>query len=138
MADYPDTVNALRTRLTAFTALPHYWPNDDREPTPADAPNGFVVSETRVLVSGRILLGSTPLNYRDRGELVAYVYVPAGTRAGTAEAHAQAIRALFTTDAVAGVIVTSTRVDAGQFVNGPAGRVWAVPVIIEWYTDRTE
>jgi len=140
VADYVATLAALRTALaTGFTALPLYWPNDDREPDLTAAPNGFVYSEPRLLDEAQKTIGPAGTRvHRDVGEMAIYVYVPHKTRAGTAEAHAQAIRALFGTTAIPGVVVTRRTIGQGENVNGPTGRFWAVPLVVEWWTDRTE
>jgi hypothetical protein len=138
--NYVTAVGNIRQALvTGFTALPLFWPNDDREPTLDVAPAGFIYSEPRLLDEGQRTLGPVGhRTHRDVGEMAIYVYVPQGTKAGAAEGHAEAIRALFGTTAVPGVIVTRRYIGAGAHVNGPTGRFWAVPVIIEWWSDRTE
>lgn len=140
MADFVATLAALRSALEAgFSALPLYWPNDPREPTLEDCPNGFVFSEGRLLDERASTLGPAGARtHRDTGEFLITVFVPAGTLAGAAEGHAEAIRALFKTRSVAGVVTTRRTIGQGQHVNGPLGRFWAVPVVIEYFTDRTE
>ena len=140
MSDFVAAVNALRSKLDAgFTTLPRYWPNDEREPTLEAAPNGFVLSEVRLQDEKPITIGPDGSRlHRDFGEFVVNVFVPAGSRAGTAETHAQSIRTLFGVNAVSGVRITRRFIGAGSNINGPLGRFWAVPVVIEWFSDRTE
>lgn len=141
MSDFVAAAAALRTRLEEFDALPLYWPNDDRTPTLENAPNGFVYSEIRLLDERQMTLAPTgDRTHRDFGELAIYVYVPAGSLVGTAEAHAQTIRNLFKLDAIDGVYCTRRTIGAGQSTGTPAtpGRFWGVPVIVEFFTDRTE
>lgn len=137
MSDFVSTADALRTRLQAFTSLPLFWPNDDRTPTPELAPNGFVYSEIAVQDEQQMTLGN-PALHRDYGELTIYVYVPRGSRIGTAEGYAEQIRGLFGTTAVSGVNVTKKTIGRGQGVDGPSGKAYAVPVYIEFNADRTE
>lgn len=137
MSDFATTFNALRTRLQAFTTLPLYWPNDGRTPSPKDAPNGYVYSEIRVLDEAQIELGAVA-THRDTGEMEIWVNVPRGTLAGTAEAYAQEIRALFGVSNVSGVIVTRKTVEPGQIVPTNFGRMYCVPVRIDWWSDRLE
>ena len=140
MPSYPEAVNALRAALEAgFSALPLRWPNDDRLATLDVAPNGFVYSEARLSSEGPASIGEDGTRtHRDSGEFAIYVYVPRGTLAGTAEAHAEAIRDIFKVRAVSGVVITSRTIGAGATVEGPNGRFWAVPVYINWFSDRIE
>lgn len=140
MSNFVAATAALRTALeTGFTALPLYWPNGSSDPTLADAPNGFVFSRVRLLDEGAVSIGPNGARtHRDRGEFAVYVYVPAGTLSGAAEAHAEAIRALFGVTSVADVIVTRRTIAEGRDVDGPYGRLWCVPVLVEWFSDRTE
>lgn len=140
MSNFVAAANALRAALQAgFTTLPLFWPNDPRDPTLDIAPNGFVYSEARVLTEGPVTLGQTGTRtHRDVGELAIYVYVPQGKLIGTAEGYAEAIRALFGVTAISGVIVTSRTIGQGQLVSGPNGRAWSIPIIIQWFSDRTE
>lgn len=140
MADFPTVFGSLRTRLESnFAALPLYWPNDDREPSLDDCPNGFVLSELRVVDEGAVSLGKDGERWHsDTGELAIYVYVPRGTLAGTAEAHAKTIRDLFKMSAVDDVTVTRRVIGAGATVDGGGSKWWAVPIIISWFSDRIE
>lgn len=139
MADFTTYTNALRTRLAAFTDLPLYWPNDDRVPTLDVAPAGFVYSEIRVMDEEPATLGPNgQRSHRDYGELSIYVYVPHGTRAGTAEAYAEEIRALFKTTDVEGVVMTRRTIGPGARSESGVGRFWGVPVILQFYANRTE
>lgn len=135
MSNIVATAAALRTALSAFTALPLYWPNDPRDP-PLD---GFVYSEIRVTDEKPVTIGvNGTRKHRDTGEFAVYIYVPAGSLAGAAEQHAETIRALFGVTDIPGVVVTRRTIGQGQIVDGPNGRNWAVPVIVEWFSDRTE
>ncbi len=139
MSDFTTYANALRGVLeSGFTALPLRWPNDDADATVDLAPDGFVYSEIRVLDEKAVSLGPAGDQWRrDSGELSIYVYVPARTKVGTAEAYAQQIRALYPVD-VAGVKVTRKTIGIGQGTDQPQGRYWAVPVIISFFADRKE
>lgn len=139
MSDFTTYANAFRTRLQSFAALPLYWPNDERAPTLDVAPNGFVFSEIRVereepaslgLAGGRL--------HRDYGEFAIYVYVPHGSRVGTAEAHAQTIRNLFKMSDVSGVVITNRTIGPGVRSENSVGRFWGVPIIVQFFSDRTE
>lgn len=140
MADFTGYVNAMRTKLQEFTTLPLYWPNDDRTPTLEDAPNGFVYSEIRVLDEQPASLGTSGNRvHRDYGELAITVFVPAGSRAGTAESYAEQIRALFKmSGSVSGVVFTRRTIGIGQRSENAVGRFWGVPVILQFFADRTE
>lgn len=141
MSDVVATFDTLRRRLENFTRLPLYWPNDDRTPDlgSASAPNGYVYSEIRVLDEGPASLGDDDTRlHRDTGEMVVYVNVPRGSRAGTAEAYAQEIRALFKMTVLTGIVVTRRTIDFGQPVESSDGRLWSVPVRIEWFADRLD
>lgn len=137
MSDIAATYAALRATLQGFTSLPLYWPNDDRTPTLDVAPNGYVYSEARVLHEEQIELGS-PATRRDTGEFEIWVLVPRGSRTGDAETYAQQIRALFGVTTTSGVVVTNKTVDVGRMVAASHGRMYCVPVRIDWWADRTE
>lgn len=139
MSDIAATFAALRNKLAEFTALPLYWPNDDRTPSldSVTAPAGYVYSEIRVQDEEQIELGATGTR-RDHGEMLIYVNVPRGTRTGGAEAYAEQIRALFTPANITGVTVLSKTVDFGSPVESDKGRLWSVPIRIEWFADRVE
>lgn len=142
MSDFVATCDALRTKLKEFTALPLFWPNDKNQPSLDVAPKGYVYSEVEPYDGRSIALGGT--DYRDSGEFNIYVCVPRGTRARTAEGYAQQIRALFQPNNVTGVTIWNRKISSGResefvgAVNGPAGRVWCVPVTIDWFSDRKE
>lgn len=139
VADFTTYAAALRTRLQGFTALPLYWPNDNRTPTPADAPNGFVFSEVRLTDESPASLGFNGARvHRDYGEFAVYVYVPAGTRIGTAEGYAEQIRALFKMTDVEGVIFTRRYIGPGARTESGVGLFWSVPLILQFFADRTE
>jgi hypothetical protein len=142
VSNFVATANTLRQTLaTGFTALPIYWPNDDREPTLKDAPNGFVTSHIRLNDEQQISLGLEGERlHRDFGELSVFVYVPRGSRVGTAEQYAENIRALFKTTNIPEIVVTSRKIGAGESVEGPGAksRAYCVPLYIEFWTDRTE
>lgn len=139
MADFVATVAALRTRLEAFAGLPLYWPNDARTPSLDVAPDGFVYSEIRHTNERPMTLGRDGDRvHRDFGELVVYVYVPAGSHTGAAEAHAQTIRNLFRMTAVPDVICTRRTIGTGGNSENKFGRFWSVPVVIDFHTDRLE
>jgi hypothetical protein len=140
VADFEASAEALRNRLIAgFTDLPIYWPNDPRDP--ADNPaakGGWVLSEIRLLDEGPASMGADGNRlHRDDGELAIYVNVPVGSKTGTAEKHAAAIRALFKIKAVAGVTITRRVIGSGERIDG-VGRWWSVPLIIEWNAYRVE
>lgn len=139
MSDFVATFDALRTRLQAFTALPLYWPNDERTPSLGStvAPAGYVYSEISIQDSRQITLGN-PVIWRDFGELAVYVNVPRATRVGVAEQHAETIRGLFGVNSVSGVIVTKKTIGLGKVVESTNGRLWSVPVLIDWFADREE
>jgi hypothetical protein len=140
LADFTTYANAFRERLEDFTALPLYWPNDDR--SPAGEPNGFVYSEIRVLREQPMSLGQSPNRWhRDFGEFAIYVYVPKGSRVGTAEGYAEQIRALFKMSNVAGATITNRTIGPGVVAGSGAdssGRYWGVPVILAFHADRKE
>lgn len=140
MSDFVGAVAALRTALEAgFAALPLRWPNDDRPATLDVAPNGFVYSEARLTDEGPAEIGPDGARtHRDTGTFDVFIYVPRGTLAGAAEAHAETIRGLFKSRDVPGVVVTRRRIGAGSVVEGPNGHYWCVPVFIEWFSDRIE
>jgi len=140
VADFEATAAALRNHLIAnFTALPLFWPNDDRKPAANGGRDGWVLSEIRLLDERPITIGPDGnRRHRDTGEFAIYVYVPVGSKAGTVEKHAAAIRAAFAHSARTDVIITRRTIGAGEHVNGASGRWWCVPVIVEWYSDRTE
>lgn len=142
MADFEISAAALRGKLeTGFTALPLYWPNDPRDPIKTGGKDGWVYSELRVIDEGAVSLGADgQRTHRDTGEFEIFVYVPRGTLAGTAEAHAASIRTLYGVNSLIGqgVRVTRRTIGRGELVDGPDGRWWAVPVLIEWFADRTE
>ncbi len=140
MSDFDAAAAALRAHLeTNFTALPLRWPNDEREATLKDCPNGFVYSEAFAGVSHQIgINGASGIPWRDYGTFSVLVYVPRGTRIGAAEGYAKQIRALFGVGSVPGVIVTSKALGAGQGVDSTLGKFYCVPVTIEWFSDRTE
>ncbi len=140
MADFTTYTAALRARLIAeFTALPLYWPNDDRTPTLEAAPNGFVYSEIEVRDEEPASLGPNgQRSHRDYGEFRIYVYVPRGSLAGTAEGYAEQIRAAFKVPDVPDVVFTRRTIGAGQASENDVGRFWAVPVILQFYANRTE
>jgi hypothetical protein len=137
MSDFATTFNALRAKLQEFTTLPIYWPNDSRTPTLKDAPSGYVYSEIRVQDEAQIELGSSA-THRDTGELEIWVMVPRGTQTGTAETYAQTIRALFGVSNVSGVIVNRKIVEPGRIVPTNFGRMYCVPIRIDWWADRLE
>lgn len=143
MSDFVATANALRSKLDEFTALPRYWPNGDTEPSLADAPNGYVYSEVVGFDGRQISLGFTngERHFRDEGEFEIWVCVPRGSRASAAEAYARQIQALFQPTSIAGVVLDRATIGEGRSagaINGPNGRVWAVPVVVKWYADRLE
>lgn len=139
MTDFTDAVNALRTKLQEFSTLPLFWPNDQRDPSGSNAKSGFVYSETRLTSEGPVSIGPDgSRTHRDFGEMSVYVYVPRGTKSGTAEAHAQTIRNLFKLNAVAGVRITGRTIGAGAIVSGPNGSWYSVPIFISWFADRIE
>lgn len=139
MANYVATMNALRGKLAEFTALPLYWPNDSRAPSPADAPLGFVFSEGRILDETPITLGPNGARFhRDYGEFMVYVYVPRKSKIGQAETWAQQIRELFGLTAIDGIHITSRVIEAGDLVDSSFGQYYAIPIRIEFNTDRLE
>lgn len=142
MADFKATADALRTKLSEFVALPLFWPNGETEPSLDAAPAGYVYSEVNGYAGRQISLGlEGERESRDEGELEIWVCVPRGSRAGAAESYAEQIRALFQPTNVPGVTIDRRTIGRGResgAVNGPSGRVWAVPVIINWYADRLE
>ena len=142
MADYVATANALRTKLQEFTGLPIFWENGDTKPSPDTCPNGYVYAEVDTLSSQQITLGGLGnREFRDFGEFIVSVHVPRGSRAGTAEQHAQDIRALFQPPTLGEVVIGDRTIAKGReagAVNGPLGTTWCVPVIIDWYADRKE
>lgn len=141
MSDFVATTDALRAALqTGFTALPIYYGNDDREPTLKNAPNGFVLATVQLQDERQVSIGFVGDRlHRDFGELTAYIYVPRGTRAGTAEQYAEQIRALFKTTAISGVTVTRRTIGRGAEVEGRGqSRAYCVPVFVEWFSDRME
>lgn len=142
MGDFTDTADALRAKLAEFTALPVYWPNGD-QPSIDAAPAGFVYSEVHGYTGYQMCLGFADgqRESRDEGELEIWVCVPRGSRAGAAEQYAEQIRALFQPNNVSGVTVNRRTIGRGResgAVNGQSGRVWAVPVVIQWHADRVE
>lgn len=140
MSDFIAAVNILRARLQSeFTALPLRWPNDNRDASLKSAPDGFVYSEARNTDEGPASIGPDgSRRHRDRGEFAVYVYVPRGTLAGAAEAHAAAIRTAFAVSRVSDVVITRRTIGAGRTVEGPDGRLWCIPVTIEFFSDRLE
>ena len=142
MADFKATAAALRSKLQEFTALPLFWPNGNAEPSLSAAPAGYVYSEVHGYAGRQISLGLTgQRESRDEGELEIWVCVPRQSGVGTAEGYAEQIRALFQPTNVAGVTIDRRTIGRGResgAVNGPSGRVWAVPIVINWYADRTE
>lgn len=142
MSDYVATADALRTRLQDnFTALPIYYSNDDREPTLADAPQGFVMAHVNLSDERQISLGlEGDRLHRDFGELAVYVYVPRNSRVGQAEEYAEQIRALFKTTAVQNVTVTRRVIGRGADVSNRDGqsRAYCIPVFVEFFADRLE
>ena len=140
MSDFVATVDAFRTRLeTSFTALPVYWPNDDRDPIATGGAKGWIYAEMEIIDERPVSLGHDGIRrHRDIGVFEVIVYVPRGTRTGLAEQHAETIRNLFKANSVAGCQITSRRIGVGDTVEGPQGRWYAVPVRIEFFTDRTE
>jgi len=139
MSTYTQAMNALRARLDTFTGLPRFWPNDEQAPTPTTAPDGFVFSEGRLLDEGPVSIGPNGYRFhRDTGEFVVYVYVPRGTRVGTAEGYADQIRSLFQLTTVSDLIITSRVIGSGQIVDSDLGKYYAIPIVISFYTDRTE
>ena len=142
MPDYKATADALREKLAEFSSLPLYWPNGEAEPAIADAPDGYVYSEVRGQTGRQFSLGlDGGREWRDEGEFEIWVCVPRGSRAGRAEQYAEQIRALFQPTNIPGVIVQRRTIGRGResgALNGTNGRVWAVPVVIDWYADRTE
>lgn len=124
--------------LQQFTALPIYYPNDSKTGFIDDAMTGYVYTECRMVDERQISLGGVGgRQHRDYGEMLVLVAVPRETRAGTAEAYATQIRALFLTDSVPGVVVTRRVIDAGT-VETSSGRFFAIPLRIEWFSDRME
>lgn len=137
MSDLTTTYNALRAKLAEFTTLPLYWPNDDRTPTPEAAPNGYVYSEIGLQDERRAELGAGSTR-RDFGEMEIWVLVPRGSKAGTAEAYAQQIRALFGEVNVSGVVITRKVVENGRMIATNMGRNYCVPIRISFWADRLE
>lgn len=138
MSDYTTSVAALRTTLQQFTTLPIYYPNDDRAGAGDDALAGYVFTECRLMDERQMSLGGVGGRlHRDYGEMLVLVCVPRDTRAGAAEQYATQIRQLFLTDSVPGVVVTRRTIDAGT-VETSSGRFFAIPLRIEWFSDRTE
>lgn len=141
MSDIVSTSAALRNALSAgFAALPIFWGNDPGEgPTLADAPNGYVMAEIHVQDEELAALGMAGQRvHRDYGTFDVYICVPAGTKIGTAEAYAQQIRAIFKVGALPDIDITRRTIPRGELINPPQGRMWCVPVVIEWTADRTE
>lgn len=139
MSDIVDHLATLRNVLVnGFTQLPLYWPNDDRAPTLENAPSGFVYSENHSQDEQQITFGGPTARRRDFGEFQVLVYVPRGTKIGTAELYAQQIRALYTTNPANGLVVKRKIIDDGGTVDGPNGRWYAVSLRIEWFGDRLE
>lgn len=139
MSDFNNVSAGMRAKLQEFTALPLYWPNDTREATAKEAPNGFVYSEIAVVDERPISLGPIGSQYRrDTYEFRIYVYVPRGTLVGAAENHATAIRALFGVDSVAGAKMLHKTIGIGQAVDASLGQYWCVPVIVSMFADRLE
>jgi hypothetical protein len=146
--DFTDVANTLRTALNGFAPtsplpnLPKFWPNGEAVPTLDVAPNGFIYSEVVTQSSTQTALGTQGTReFRDRGEFVIWVNVPRGTRAGTAESIAQQLRALFQPPEFSGVFIEDRTIGTPResgAVNGPNGRLWSIPVVIDWYADRTE
>jgi len=137
MADFVASVAALRSALeTGFVALPLYWPNDPRDPS--GEMDGWAYSEARLSAERQVCLGvAGERRHRDFGEFVVTVFAPLGSLSGTAETHAQSIRALFPSR-VGDVVILNKSIGAGRRVEGPNGRWYAVPVIISWQSDRIE
>lgn len=144
MPDYVATANALRAKLNEFVALPRYWPNSEAQPAIDAAPNGFVYSEIRMADGRQESLGTEGNRlFRDYGELVVWVCVPRGSSAGTAEQYAQQIRALFAPVHLSDVLINSRAIGKGRDgsynqSDDASHRVWCIPVIIEWSSDRLE
>lgn len=137
MSDFSTTFGKLRTKLQSFTALPIYYPNDMRTPSLKNAPNGYVYSEIRIHDEKPIEIGGNA-SRRDYGEMEIWIMVPRGTLPGTAESYAEQVRGLFGVDTIDGVIVTRKTVDVGQIVPTNFGRMYAVPVRIDWWADRSQ
>ena len=144
MSDITTSVGVLRAILEAFVptglpTLPRYYANSDTAPTLDNAPNGFIYSENRIQDERPVGFGNTgQMVRRDFGEFLIYVYVPRGTKVGTAEAYATQLRAAFPVQLGSGVFVTRKLMDAGQMIDGPNGREYATGVRIEWFADRLE
>lgn len=139
MPDFVSSADAVRAKLSEFTALPLFWPNDGRDATGVTAPNGFVYSALRTLDERPASLGNGGTSWRrDYLELEIFIYVPAGTLIGQAEQHAQQIRALFGVNSVNGVVVTKKQIGAGQALDMPQGKYFALPVYINFFSDRLE
>lgn len=88
-------------------------------------------------------LGQSPNRWhRDFGEFAVYVYVPRGSRVGTAETYAEQIRALFKMGDVEGVTITNRTIGPGAVTDSgtdaASGRYWGVPVIMAFYANRKE
>lgn len=141
MSDIVATFAALRSRLEDnFASLPVHWANEPGEgPTLADAPNGYVLAELHVQDEALVGLGpSGGRTHRDFGTFDVYICVPAGSKIGTAEGYAEEIRALFKVGAIAGVDITRRTLGRGELSESATGRLWCLPVVIEWTADRTE
>lgn len=147
MPDFVPTVDALRARLATFVpstlpALPFYWPNGEIEPSLANAPNGYVYSEVNGVADDQISIGGLgSREFRARGELTIWVVVPRASRAGNAEIYAQEIRAHFQPTELSSVVILDRSIGQGRVsgaINGPNGGAWAIPIVVEWFSDRTE
>lgn len=140
MSDFVTTAAAFRSHLEDnFTALPVYWPNDDRDPIASGGAKGWVYAELYVVDERPVSLGyDGTRRHRDTCIFDVFVYMPRGSRTGLAEQHAQTIRNLFKSNSIPGAPITSRRIGLGETVEGPQGRWYAVPIRIEFFTDRTE
>lgn len=137
---YTEAVNALRAHLDASTTLPCYWPNSPTNPADdTAAQTGWVFSEAFLQDERPVSLGpSGSRAHRDYGEFAIYVYVPLGSKIGTAETTVEGIRAAFGMTTIPGLVIDKKTIQRGEEVTGPNGRWYAVPLILEWWTDRVE
>lgn len=138
MSEFTTAADALRTTLqSGFTTLPLFWPNDDRVPSAKNAPNGFVYSEVFLQDERAVSLANPQTLRRDFGAFMIYVNVPRKSKIGTAEAYAAQIRALFPINSN-GIIVQRKLIETAQITDGPSGKLYTVPVRVEWFSDRLE
>lgn len=132
--------SAFRARMEALTlspALPIVWQGDEFNPEADGGESGWIYFQVYLTQEGQTTFGSATNSHRDEGLAIANIVKPRGTKIGTVEVIADAIRAHFLSESVTGAHITSRIVGEDRLLTRDS-RWQVTPVIMQFWADRLE